>query len=346
MNDIALHLSGVTVRHGRDIVLREVELEVRDGERFVLVGASGAGKTTLLRAVAGFAEQVEGRIDIAGRDVSMMAPEKRNAVYMHQAPVLFPHLDVFENVAFPLRVRRTPASEIAARVGRSLDAMRLTGFAARLPRTLSGGQRHRVALARAIVARPDLLLLDEPFAGLDPALKSEIREALLEAHGQYGPGFVLVTHDFADAALIADRIGVLIGGRLVQVATPAEVFARPASLSVARFLCVANEIPGHADGAGCFHSPLGTLDGVCEGLPSGPAVGVFRPAGVLIGCSDGSRARVTGIRVRPDHTTMMMSTAVGPIEAALSLRLGTPSIGDELTISLDPRQVVVFSLQR
>ncbi len=346
MNELALRVSGVTVRYGRDIVVGDVSLEVRNGERFVLVGPSGAGKTTLLRAIAGFSEDVEGCIDIAGRDASKMPPEKRNAVYMHQTPVLFPHLDIFENVAFPLRVRRVSATEIAARVASALDAMRLTGFAHRLPRTLSGGQRHRAALARAIVARPNLLLLDEPFASLDPALKGDIREAVVAAHAQYGPGFVLVTHDFADAALIADRIGVLIDGRLVQIATPLELFARPASLSVARFLCVANEVQGHADGAGSFHSPLGTLEGVCEGLPSGPAIGVFRPAAVRIGGSNGCRARVADMRVRPDQTTMMMSTAVGLIEAALPSGLGTPSTGDELTISLDPRQVVVFPPQR
>lgn len=308
----------------------------------MLVGPSGAGKTSLLRAIAGFVEPVEGRIDISGRDVTTMPTEKRNAVYMHQSPVLFPHLSVFENVAFPLRVRQTPASEIAARVTSSLDAMRLTGFAARIPRTLSGGQRHRVALARAIVARPGLLLLDEPFAGLDLALKNEIREAVLEAHGQYGPGFVLVTHDFADAGLIADRIGVLIDGRLSQVATPSELFARPASLSVSRFLAVANEIPGHADGGGGFRSALGTLEGVCEDLRSGPAIGVFRPAAVRIGDGAGFPARVSAIRVRPDNSMVIMSTGVGPIEAVLPAGCEIPSMGDELTISLDPRQVMVF----
>ncbi len=310
----------------------------------MLVGPSGAGKTTLLRAIAGFGDLVEGGIEISGRDVTGVPTEKRNAVYMHQSPVLFPHLSVFENVAFPLRVRRTPASEIASRVGNSLDAMRLTGLAARIPRTLSGGQRHRVALARAIVARPDLLLLDEPLAGLDPALKSEVREAVREAHGQYGPAFVLVTHDFADAALIADRIGVLIDGQLAQVATPSELFARPASLRVARFLAVANEIPGHADGAGGFRSALGTLGGVCDGLPSGPALAVFRPAGVRIGGNNGFPGRVSAIRVRPEHTTMMMSTVVGPMEVALPASFEGPSKGDELTMSLDPRQVVVFPL--
>ncbi|MEO5590387.1 MAG: ABC transporter ATP-binding protein, partial [Gemmatimonadaceae bacterium] len=264
----ALEMRDVSVRLGGKDILRKMSLRIESGERIAIIGPSGSGKTTLLRTVAGFAKSAGGEVSVAGVNAAALPPEKRDAVYMHQTPVLFPHLSVFDNVAFPMRIRRVGDDETRERVTAALDAMQMASFAGRNPGTLSGGQKHRVALARAIVARPALLLLDEPFSALDPALKRDIRAALLAAHAQYRPGLLVVTHDFGDAVGIADRIGVLIAGELVQLASPAELFESPATLEVARFLDIANEVPGHSDGTGRFVSPIGELE-----------IGTVSPAG-------------------------------------------------------------------
>lgn len=337
----ALHMSGVDVRFADDLVLRNVTMRVESGERFVVVGPSGSGKTTLLRTIAGFVIPDSGEISIAGRTATALPPEKRDTVYMHQTPVLFPHLTVFENVAFSLRVRNVPAGEMRERVSVALGAMQMGEFGNRIPKTLSGGQRHRVALARAIVAKPALLLLDEPFSALDPALKRDVRVALLAAHSQYEPGLVLVTHDFTDAAGIADRIGVLIGGEFVQVASPAELFARPASLDVARFLNIANEIRGMADGDGNFVSAFGRLR-LGNGGPAGPAVAVFGPAAVRVGVAAGTSARIIEVRIHPDHTTLLLDIAGETVEAACPAG-GTAGVGGDTTVELDLARVMVFS---
>ena len=235
--------------------LRGVTLEVGAGERLVLVGASGAGKTTLLRAVAGLVPIDEGRIEIGGTDVTRLPPERRGAVYLHQSPVLFPHLTVEENVAFPLRIRGVPRGEARKRVQEVLAAVRLSELGHRPSGALSGGQRHRVALARAVVARPSLLLLDEPLSSLDPGLRHEIRDVIVhlqaqgqtqgqahgEAHGQ--AGLLLVTHDLEEAGLLGHRVGIVMEGGLAQLAPPEEIFRAPATLEVARFLGYRNELP-------------------------------------------------------------------------------------------------------
>ncbi len=334
-------MRGVDVRFADDLILRSISMRVEPGERFVVVGPSGSGKTTLLRTIAGFVIPDSGEISIAGRSATALPPEKRDTVYMHQTPVLFSHLTVFENVAFSLRVRNVPAGEMRKRVGVALDAMQMGEFGNRIPKSLSGGQRHRVALARAIVGRPAMLLLDEPFSALDPALKRDVRVALLAAHSQYEPGLVLVTHDFADAAGIADRIGVLIGGEFVQVASPAELFARPASLDVARFLNIANLIRGKSDGNGTFISPFGSLR-LGNGVPAGPAVAVFGPAAVRIGVAAGTSARITEIRIHPDHTTLLLNVAGETVEAACPAACPVGA-GNETTFEMDLAKIVVFS---
>ena len=330
------------VRFAGEPILRSITVHVGPGEKFVVVGPSGSGKTTLLRVIAGFVTPEGGEIMIAGLSATALPPEKRDAVYMHQTPILFPHLTVFENVAFPLRVRRLSAGETRERVGAALDAMQMGGFENRIPGTLSGGQRHRVALARAIVARPSLLLLDEPFSALDPALKRDVRLALLAAHSQYEPGLIVVTHDFGDAAGIADRIGVLIGGELVQVASPAEIFTRPASLAIARFLNLANEIRGDSDGAGNFCSVFGSQR-VESGVVAGPAVAVFNPQAVLVGRAGGTVARVKKVRSHPEHTTLLLD--VGGISLEAACPPGSSFIaGDETTVELDVAKIAVFPL--
>jgi putative spermidine/putrescine transport system ATP-binding protein len=337
----ALRVAGLEVGFGAAPGLRALSFSVAAGERLVVVGPSGAGKTTLLRAVAGLAPLRAGRIEIAGRDRTRLPPERRDAVYLHQQPVLFPHLSVFENVAFALRVRGRPAPEVRERVGAALAAVRLEGLGGRDPRTLSGGQRHRVALARAIVARPALLLLDEPFSALDPTLRDEVRDALLAVQRAYRPALVLVTHDLDEAGLLADRVAVLLDGRLAQVAAPERLFSAPGSLAVARFLGIANEVPGVLRPDGRFESALGALALDAQGLPAGPAVAVFHGDALRAVAGGPLSGRVLGVRHRAQRTTARV--AVGEAELEMEVdRLRPPSPGEALELELDPRRVVLL----
>jgi ABC-type sugar transport system ATPase subunit len=258
--------------------LSDVSLTVAPGERLVLVGPSGVGKTTLLKGIAGLTPILAGRIHVMGADVTQRPPEARGAVYLHQSPVLFPHRTVAGNVAFPLEVRGVPRDEMARRVAEALDAVHLGGLAARRVGGLSGGERHRVALARAVVARPPLLLLDEPLAALDPGLRHEVRESILALQTRYAPGLILVTHDLADVGHLAHRVGVLLDGRLVQVATPEVLFRDPASLGVARFLGMGPEIEVVRDGQHWYHPALGRVAPMDGGLEDGAkGVPFFHP---------------------------------------------------------------------
>jgi putative spermidine/putrescine transport system ATP-binding protein len=310
------------------------------GERLAVVGPSGAGKTTLLRAIAGLSPSSGGRVAIGGRDVSTLPAERRDAVYVHQTPLLFPHLDVAGNVAFPLRVRGVRGAEAAVRVRAALAAVRLEALASRATRTLSGGQRHRVALARAIVARPAALLLDEPLAALDPTLRDEVRDAILAVQRAYRPALVVVTHDLDEAGILGDRVGVLLDGALAQLDPPAALFARPASLAVARFLGAHNLIEGTVDRAGTFHSPLGPV-ALREASSVGAATLAVRPDAIRVERSESGAGRVVELRHRPARTTARI--ALGEIVAEATLVPGGPiAAGDAVAIRVDPREVVVY----
>jgi putative spermidine/putrescine transport system ATP-binding protein len=336
-----LRVAGLVAPFGATEGLTGVSFEVAPGERLVIVGASGAGKTTLLRSIAGLGTTAAGRIEIGGRDVTAEPPERRGVTYLHQTPLLFPHLSVAENVAFPLRVRRVPDSEIERRVAEALAAVRLEAFGARAPRTLSGGQRHRAALARAVVARPSALLLDEPLSSLDPRLREEVRDALVSLQRTYQPALVIVTHDLDEAGLVGDRIGVLLGGSVAQLATPAELFARPASLAVARFLGVANAVPGilHADGR--FESPLGTLL-IDDRTPwTGAAVAVFRPDALVAAADAPLEGRVEVLRHRSRETTALLRFRELLLEARVDA-ISPPAVGGTVRFSLRSSAVTVL----
>lgn len=339
MSGPALRLERVRVNFGDAPGLEPVSFAVEPGERLVVVGASGAGKTTLLRAIAGLAPIAAGRIEIGGREVTALPPERRGAVYLHQTPTLFPHLSVFENVAFPLRVRRARDGEIRERVRYVLAAVRMEELAGRMPWTLSGGQRHRAALARAIVARPALMLLDEPLSSLDPALREEVREAIITIQDEYRPALVLVTHDLDEAGLLADRIGVLLDRRLAEVATPARLFASPESLATARFLGIPNEVPGRIREDGVFASPLGPV--VLNGIRPGPAVAVFRPEAIRPDPNGAILVRVLALRHRAQRTAALVELDGLRLEIAMD-PLNPPVPGEPLRVTIDPRHLRFF----
>ena len=342
MSAAGLRVEGLSAPFGGGPGLEGISLDVGSGERLAVVGASGAGKTTLLRAVAGLAPLSGGRVEIGGREVTHLPPERRDAVYLHQTPLLFPHLSVGENVAFALRVRSAAEGEVRERVDALLRAVGLEGFGARMPRTLSGGQRHRVALARAMAARPRLLLLDEPLSSLDPALRQEVREAIVHVQEEQRPALVLVTHDLDEAGVMGHRVAVLLDRRLAQVAPPGELFARPASLAVARFLGIPNEVPGHVRADGAFQSPLGVLAPLAPMEP-GPAVAVFHPDALRPVAAGGIPARITAVRHRAHGTTALVRTASG-IELEMDVaRDAAPEVGAEVGIEVDSRRVLVYA---
>ena len=230
--------------------LDDVDLAVESAEFFTLLGPSGCGKTTLLRTVAGFNRQDSGEVWVGDQRIDGMPAYRRNIGLVFQDYAIFPHMTVGDNVAFGLRNRNRPRQEIAERVARALDLVRLGGHAARLPHQLSGGQQQRVGLARAVVIQPQILLMDEPLSNLDAKLRIELRDDIRDLQRSLGITTIYVTHDQEEALVISDRICVMQGGRVHQVGTPWEVYARPATLFVASFVGAMNVIADLPVGAG------------------------------------------------------------------------------------------------
>src|ERR671936_1830620 len=239
-----VRFDGVSKRFGGATAVEQVSLDIFPGEFFAMLGPSGCGKTTLLRLLAGFETPDAGRILLDGQDIAPVPPHRRPINMMFQSYALFPHLTVEGNVAFGLKQERLPSSEITARVEEMLALVRLEGLGKRKPHQLSGGQRQRVALARALVKRPRVLLLDEPLAALDKKLRGETQFELMHLKQELGLTFVIVTHDQEEAMTVADRIGVMNHGRVMQVATPPELYEQPNSRWVADFVGDVNLIEG------------------------------------------------------------------------------------------------------
>jgi putative spermidine/putrescine transport system ATP-binding protein len=272
----SLDLQGLGKRYGDFHAVREVNLQVADGEFLVLLGPSGCGKTTTLRMVAGFIEPTAGHVRLAGNDVTELPPWRRNAGMVFQSYALFPHLSVAQNVAFGLEMRKLPRPDIAKRVEEALALVRLSGLGARLPRQLSGGQQQRVALARALAIRPDVLLLDEPLSNLDAKLRQEVRVEIRELQRQLGLTTVMVTHDQEEALTMADRLVVMNEGSVCQVGTQRELYEKPADRFVAGFVGRSTFLAGAIEAPGRFRTEGGLALACSGGLP-GPASLALRP---------------------------------------------------------------------
>ncbi|MCG5214908.1 ABC transporter ATP-binding protein [Streptosporangium sp. KLBMP 9127] len=265
---ISLH--GLTkVYPGGVCAVDELDLEIADGEFFALLGPSGCGKTTLLRTIAGLETPTSGTVGIGGADVTTTPPGRRDVAMVFQDYALFPHMDVTDNIAYPLRVKKTPKTERHAKAAATAARLSLSDMLTRRPGQLSGGQQQRVALARAIACHPKVFLFDEPLSNLDARLRLEARTFLKRLQRELAVTTVFVTHDQGEALALADRIAVMSGGRLMQVGTPTEIFQRPATPFVASFIGATpmNLLPGdvrgdvlHVAGA-ALPAPPGLTDG-------------------------------------------------------------------------------------
>jgi spermidine/putrescine transport system ATP-binding protein len=245
---VDVRLVDVVKRFGEMVAVDHVDLEVQDGEFFSLLGPSGCGKTTTLRMIGGFEEPTSGLIELQGEDVTWLPPFKRNVNTVFQNYALFPHLSIYENVAFGLRRRGTKDREVKARVGEMLDLVELPGFERRKPSQISGGQAQRVALARALINKPAVLLLDEPLGALDLKLRKQMQVELKRIQQEVGITFIYVTHDQEEAMTMSDRIAVMNRGRYEQLGDPESLYERPATRFVAGFLGVSNLLPGAVQG--------------------------------------------------------------------------------------------------
>ncbi len=240
----SIRLNSVSKHYGPVAAVDGVSLDVAQGEFVTILGPSGSGKTTVLTMIAGLSHPSGGSIHIGGRDVTQLPASRRNIGLVFQSYALFPHMTVFDNVAFPLSVRKVGAKETRARVAEALERVRLSGFGRRKPAQLSGGQQQRVALARAIVFKPDILLLDEPLGALDRKLREEVQVELRRLQRALGITTILVTHDQEEALSLSDRIVVLDRGRVQQTAAPQDAYLRPGNRFVADFLGTANVLEG------------------------------------------------------------------------------------------------------
>jgi sulfate transport system ATP-binding protein len=245
---MSILLENVTKRYGQHTVVNDVSLEIKDGEFFVLLGSSGSGKTTVLNIIAGLTSADTGRVLLHDRDVSNLPPQKRNTGFVFQNYALFEYMTVAENIEFGLQIRKVSKKERQLKRDELLELVGLVGLGDRLPRQLSGGQQQRVALARALALEPDVLLLDEPLGALDAKIRVELRRSLKSIQRKLGVAAILVTHDQEEAFDLADRIGVMSYGRLIEVGTPQDLYQRPQTEFVASFLGTANILLGQTEG--------------------------------------------------------------------------------------------------
>ncbi len=270
---VAVRLAGITKRFGDFVAVDDLNLDIYEGEFFSLLGPSGCGKTTTLRMIAGFEEPTEGGISVAGEEVQGIPPYRRPVNTVFQSYAIFPHLNVFDNVAFGLRRAKVPKDEVASRVADACEMVQLSGFEKRKPGMLSGGQQQRVALARALVNRPKVLLLDEPLGALDLKLRKELQLELRNLQHEVGITFVYVTHDQEEALTMSDRIAVMNEGKVQQLAGPTTLYETPANRFVAGFIGQTNVFSGTVEAADGERITLRTRAGFrIEAVARGQAV--------------------------------------------------------------------------
>ncbi len=353
--DVAVELAGITKRFGQFVAVDDLTLDIYEGEFFSLLGPSGCGKTTTLRMIAGFEEPTEGGISVSGDPVRGVPPYRRPVNTVFQSYAIFPHLDVFDNVAFGLRRAGVKGEELRSRVTDACEMVQLSGFEKRKPSMLSGGQQQRVALARALVNRPRVLLLDEPLGALDLKLRKEMQLYLKDLQHEVGITFIYVTHDQEEALTMSDRIAVMSEGKVQQVADPPTLYERPNNRFVADFIGQTNVFSGTVEAVDGGRVTLSVPSGEKVEASTGAAeVGVgqathavVRPEKVRFG-SEGDN--VMTVRI---HQIVYLGVSIQYIadlpggEKLILYQQNTteedhPKVGDEARVSWDARNCLIL----
>jgi spermidine/putrescine ABC transporter ATP-binding subunit len=328
-----LRIRNVAKRFGKNVVLRDISLEVAEGEFLTILGESGSGKTTLLRIIAGFETASAGEVWMGEERLDREPPYRRrvNTVFQHYA--LFPHLTVEQNVAYGLRVAKRPEAEIASRVAEALEKVKMSAYAKSKPSKISGGQQQRIALARALVNRPRLLLLDEPLSALDANLRRQMQVELKSLQREVGISFIFVTHDQEEAMVMSDRIALLRSGELEQVATPREIYGRPATAYAAQFIGHTNLLKGEVRGGVVRCGPLMWSAAMWPAaLPDGPALFSLRPENLRLALDGGPATGNVRVRGKVRHRAFHGATELIRVECGngLVLVVRTPGSGGVL----------------
>ena len=326
--------------------LDRLSLEIAGGELAALLGPSGCGKTTTMKMIAGLLEPTSGDVLFDGRSILHEKPENRGVVMVFQNYLLFPYMNVSENIGFGLKMRKVNKQEISRRVGEMLDLVKLPDLGSRRPSELSGGQQQRVALARALIVEPNVLLLDEPLSNLDAHLRFEMRDLIRSLQQDLGITTIFVTHDQEEAVVLADKVALILDGRLKQYAGAEEFYNRPVDEATARFFGGQNFVSGRSDGSR-FESSLGSLE-LPKGAASGTGKLTFRPENVRIGEASSKKNRLSAILT----DKLFMGT-----QTRIKLRMGDELIdavanpnevagiskGEEIEISLPPSSLWVLA---
>jgi len=350
-------MTGIRKTYGAVTALHDVSLTVNEGELFFLLGPSGCGKTTLLRVIAGLAVPEAGTVTFRDRDLLALPIERRNVGIVFQNYALWPHLTVFENVAYGLRMRSVERAEMERRVGEALAMVEMGSLAGRRPAELSGGQQQRVALARALVYAPEIVLLDEPLSNLDAKLRKEMRREIRLLHERLRVTMIYVTHDQEEAASMAERIALMRDGRLVQVGTPQEMYRSPASVYAAEFFGRCNTLRGTVERVDrdvvAVSCETGTLRGML--VAGGPAVATGDPVALVVRPEDfridppGDCPNVLHAVLREREFNGAMETLTAELRSGRRIALlalhgagAAPAIGDTLTIGASADAVRVI----
>ena len=353
---VAVELAGITKRFGEFVAVEELSLDIYEGEFFSLLGPSGCGKTTTLRMIAGFEEPTEGSISVAGEEVQGVPPYRRPVNTVFQSYAIFPHLNVFDNVAFGLRRSGVKGEELNTRVREACEMVQLSGFEKRKPTMLSGGQQQRVALARALVNRPKVLLLDEPLGALDLKLRKELQLELRNLQHEVGITFVYVTHDQEEALTMSDRIAVMNEGRVQQIADPTTLYELPRNSFVANFIGQTNVFSGTVESVSADRVTLRTSGDMRVEVVSQEGAGVevgarvqaaVRPEKVRFGGAgdNASKAKIRQI-VYLGVSTQYIAELPGGEKLVLYQQNAqdaeNPGVGDEVPVSWDDRNCLVL----
>ena len=361
MTTSSLRVSGIELWYGAFQALKGIDLFLDSGQFLALLGPSGCGKTSLLRSIAGFERPQAGAIEVDGKDITPLRPRERNLGMVFQHYALFPHLTALENVAFGLKCRGTPRSEISDRASKALDLVGLSHLADRRPRQLSGGQQQRVALARALVIEPNLLLLDEPLGALDRKLRIEMQTELRRIQQRLGVTAVFVTHDQEEAMAMADQIAIMRDGLIEQIGGPQDIFSAPASHWAAEFIGSGNLVSGVLRPNGKGQLQLDGVPGVELSVPEQAASGrlgsdgrgtifvraekltLTAPESGLVPTS--ATARVTSQRYLGVHCEVHVETSAGPVRALVAPeRAGQLQVGSPVIVSADPEHAHLLPL--